>query len=139
MVSNYSLIGLLFALFILAMDFYLLKKRKIEGRGFVFWFITGVVLGLFSGVPALFSLFLILFGTEELVSAVMATGFFFFILAFFYISYRISELHSQLMKLTMEISVAKYGQKKSGTSDIVSGNPGEKGKSKRKNRRKVKA
>lgn len=139
MVSNYSLIGLLFALFILAMDFYLLKKRKIEGKGFVFWFITGVVLGLFSGVPALFSLFLILFGTEELVSAVMATGFFFFILAFFYISYRISELHSQLMKLTMEISVAKYGQKQSGTSDIASGNPGEKGKSKRKNRRKVKA
>jgi len=89
-------------------------------------------------VPALFSLFLILFGTEELVSAVVATGFFFFLLAFFYIHYRISELHSQLMKLTMEISVAKYGQKQSGTSDKVPGNPGEKGKSKRKNRRKVK-
>ena len=136
--SNYSLIGLLFALFILAMDFYLLKKRKIEGKGFVFWFITGVALGLFSGVPALFSVFLILFGTEELVSAVVATGFFFFLLAFFYIHYRISELHSQLMKLTMEISVAKYSQKQCGTSDIVSGNPGKKGKSKRKNRRKVK-
>ena len=132
MVSNYSLIGLFFALFILAMDFYLLKKRKIEGKGFVFWFITGVTLGLFSGVPALFSLFLILFGTEELVSAVMATGFFFFILAFFYISYRISELHSQLMKLTMEVSVAKYGQKQSGTSDVKPGNSGKKGKSKRK-------
>lgn len=139
MVSNYSLIGLLFALFILAMDFYLLKKRKIEGKGFVFWFITGVALGLFSGVPALFSLFLILFGTEELVSAVMATGFFFFLLAFFYIHYRISELHSQLMKLTMEISVAKYGQKQCETSDMVSENPGKKGKSRRKNRRKVKA
>ena len=132
MVSNYSLIGLLFAVFILAMDFYLLKKRKIEGRGFVFWFITGVVLGLFSGVPALFSLFLVLFGTEELISAVMATGFFFFILAFFYISYRISELHSQLMKLTMEVSVAKYGQKQCGTSDVKPGNPEKKGKSKRK-------
>lgn len=128
MESRYSLIGLLFALCILAMDFYLLRKRKIEGRGFVFWFITGIVLGLFSGVPALFSLFLVLFGTEELISAVMATGFFFFLLAFFYIHYRISELHSQLMKLAMEISVAKYGQKQSGTSDIVLGNPGKKGK-----------
>jgi hypothetical protein len=128
MESRYSLIGLLFALCILAMDFYLLKKRKIEGRGFVFWFITGVVLGLFSGVPALFSLFLVLFGTEELISAVMATGFFFFLLAFFYIHYRISELHSQLMKLTMEISVAKYGQKQSGASATISGNPGKKEK-----------
>ena len=128
MESRYSLIGLLFALCILAMDFYLLRKRKIEGRGFVFWFITGIVLGLFSGVPALFSLFLVLFGTEELISAVMATGFFFFLLAFFYIHYRISELHSQLMKLAMEISVAKYGQKQSGRSDIVLGNPGKKRK-----------
>lgn len=128
MESRYSLIGLFFALCILAMDFYLLKKRKIEGRGFVFWFITGVVLGLFSGVPALFSLFLVLFGTEELISAVVATGFFFFLIAFFYIHYRISELHSQLMKLTMEISVAKYGQKQSGVSATASGNPGKKGK-----------
>ena len=128
MESRYSLIGLLFALCILAMDFYLLKKQKIEGRGFVFWFITGVVLGLFSGVPALFSLFLILFGTEELISAVTATGFFFFLLAFFYIYYRISELHSQLMKLTMEVSVAKYGQKQCGTNDTKPGTPGKKGK-----------
>lgn len=139
MLGNYSIIGLFFALFILGMDFYLLKKRKIEGRGFVFWFITGVALGLFSGVPALFELFLILFGTEELISAVVATGFFFFLVAFFYISYRISELQSQLMKLTMEVSVAKYGQQQCGPGDTMPGNPGKEKEDSREKRRKVKA
>lgn len=132
MLGRYSLVGLLFAVFILAMDFYLLRKRKIEGRGFVFWFIAGVALALFSGIPALFSLFLILFGTEELISAVMATGFFFFLLALFYLHYRISELHSQVMKLAMEISVAKYSGKRSGTSAVQLSNPGKKDESKRK-------
>ena len=139
MLSNYSVIGLLFALLILVMDFYLLKKRKIEGRGFVFWFITGVVLALFSGVPTLFSLFLLLFGTEQLISAVMATGFFFFLIAFFYIHYRISELQSQLMKLTMEISVAKYGQQQCGPSDTPPRNPGKEEKNTRKKKKQVKA
>ena len=130
MLGRYSLIGLLFALFILLLDFYLLRKRKIQGRGFVFWFIAGAVLGLFSGIPALFSLFLILFGTEELISAVTATGFLFFLVAFFYLHYRISELHSQVMKLAMELSVAKYSQKRSGTSGL------ESSEKKRKNKRK---
>lgn len=130
--GRYSLVGLLFALFILLLDFYLLKKRKIQGKGFVLWFIIGVTLGLFSGVPALFSVFLVLFGTEELVSAVMATGFFFFLVVFFYLYYRISELHSQVMKLAMELSVAKHGQRRSGTGDAELGNPGKKGKRKRK-------
>ena len=132
MLGRYSLIGLLFALSILLIDFYLLRKRKIQGRGFVFWFIIGVVLGLFSGVPALFSLFLILFGTGELVSAVMATGFFFFLLAFFYLHYRISELQSQVMKLAMKVSVGKYSQKRNPTSDAEPKSPKKKGKSKRK-------
>ncbi|UCG44639.1 MAG: DUF2304 domain-containing protein [Candidatus Bathyarchaeota archaeon] len=126
MLGNYSVIGLFFALFILALDFYLLRKRKIEGKGFVFWFITGVVLALFSGVPALFSLFLLLFGTELLISAVVATGFFFFLIAFFYIHYRISELKSQLMKLTMEISVSKYGQQQQGAGNPAHGSPRKK-------------
>lgn len=130
MLGRYSLIGLLFAIFILLLDFYLLRKRKIQGRGFVFWFITGVVVGLFSGIPALFSLFLILFGTEELISAVTATGFLFFLVAFFYLHYRISELHSQVMKLAMEVSVVKYGQKRSGTSGLESSE--KKGKNKQK-------
>jgi hypothetical protein len=116
MLDRYSLIGLLFALFILLLDLYLLRKRKIEGRGFVLWFIIGAVLGLFSGVPALFSLLTILFGTEELISAVTVSGFFFFLLAFFYLYYRISELHSQVTKLAMELSVAKYGQKQGGAN-----------------------
>jgi len=116
MLGRYSLIGLLFALLILLLDFYLLRKRKIAGRGFVLWFVIGAVIGLFSGVPALFSLLTALFGTEELISAVTVSGFFFFLLAFFYLYYRISELHSQVMKLAMELSVAKYRGKQGGAN-----------------------
>jgi hypothetical protein len=116
MLGRYSLIGLLFALLILLLDFFLLRKRKIAGRGFVLWFVIGAVIGLFSGVPALFSLLTVLFGTEELISAVTVSGFFFFLLAFFYLYYRISELHSQVMKLAMELSVAKYRGKQGGAN-----------------------
>ena len=103
--------GLAFTLTIILLDFYLLRKRRIQGKGFVFWFIIGAVVGLFSTVPFLFELLTLFYGTEELLTAVTVTGFFFFLLMFFYLYYRLSELHSQLMKLAMEISVAKYGQK----------------------------
>lgn len=106
--ERYSIIGAVFALAIILLDFYLLRKRKIQGKGFVFWFIVGVVLGLFSTVPFLFELLAWLYGTEELVSAVAATGFLFFLIVFLYLHSRISELHTLLMKLTMEISLIKY-------------------------------
>jgi len=69
--------------------------------------------GLFSTVPYLFELLILLYGTQELVTALTVTGFLFFLLMFFYLYYRLSELQSQLMKLAMEISVAKYCRKKS--------------------------
>jgi len=109
------LIGLAFTLTILVLDFYLLRKRKIQGRGFVLWFALALVVGLFSSVPYLFELLTLFYGTEYLVTAITATGFLFFLLMFFYLYYRLSELHSQLMKLAMEISVARYGQKRRGT------------------------
>jgi len=99
----------------LVLDFYLLRKRKIQGRGFVLWFVLAVIVGMFSTVPYLFELLTLFYGTEYLVTAMTATGFLFFLLMFFYLYYRLSELHSQLMKLAMEISVAKYAQKRSGT------------------------
>jgi len=106
--ERYSVIGVAFALIIIILDFYLLKKRKIQGKGFVLWFVVGVVLGLFSTVPFLFELLTLLYGTEELVSAVVATGFLFFLLVFLYLHYRISELQNLLMKLTMELSLIKH-------------------------------
>ena len=112
MLERYTLIGLVFSLTIILLDFYLIKKRKIQGKGFVFWFIVGAVLGLFSTVPFLFELLTLFYGTEALVTAVTVTGFFFFLLMFFYLYYRLSELHSQLMKLAREMSVAKYSQEK---------------------------
>jgi hypothetical protein len=92
-------------------DFYLLRKRKIQGKGFAFWFTVGVVLGLFSTVPYLFELLTLLYGTEELISAVTATGFLFFLLVFLYMHSRISELQNLVMKLTMELSLIKHEQK----------------------------
>ena len=108
MFERYSVIGVVFALTIILLDFYLLRKRKIQGKGFVFWFIVGVVLGLFSTVPFLFGLLGLLYGTQELVSAVVATGFLFFLLVILYLHSKISELQSLLMKLAMEISLIKY-------------------------------
>ena len=116
MLERYTLIGLVFSLTILLFDFYLLRKRKIQGRGFVLWFMISAVVGLFSTVPYLFELLTLFYGTQELVTAITVTGFLFFLLIFFYLHYRLSELQSQLMKLAMEISVAKYGRKRSATN-----------------------
>jgi len=105
---RYSLIGIVFALVIIFLDFYLLRKRKIQGKGFVFWFTVGVVLGLFSTVPILYNLLTLLYGTEATISAVTATTFLFFLLILLYLHSRISELQNLLMKLATEISLIKY-------------------------------
>ena len=116
MLERYTLVGLAFTLMIILLDFYLLRKRRIQGRVFVLWVIIAAVVGLFSTVPFMFELLTLFYGTEELVTAITVTGFFFFLLMFFHLYYRLSELQSQLMKLTMEISVAKYGQKQRATN-----------------------
>ena len=108
LLPRYSLIGIVFALVIIFLDFYLLRKRKIQGKGFVFWFTVGVVLGLFSTVPILYSLLALLYGTEATISAVTATTFLFFLLVLLYMHSRISELQNLLMKLATEISLIKY-------------------------------
>jgi len=106
--ERYTLIGLTVSIVLIVLDFYLLRKRKIQGRGFVLWLIIGGVIGLFSGIPALFSLISVLFGTENIVNAIMAAGLLFFLLTLFYFYYRLSEMHTLLMKLAMEVSVRKY-------------------------------
>lgn len=110
MYERYTVIGVAFALTIIIFDFYLLRKRRIQGKGFVFWFIVGVILGLFSAVPPLYSLLNLLYGTEATISAVMATIFLFMLLILLYMHSRISELQSQLMKLAMEFSLIKHDQ-----------------------------
>ena len=114
----YSLIGLLVASLLIILDFYLLRKRKIEGRAFVLWFIVGAFLALFSAVPPLVSLVYLIVGTELVVSTIVIVGFLFFLLVFFYLDYRISELRNKLMKLAMEVSVTKYGEKQSNPRDL---------------------
>jgi len=128
MLERYALIGIAFSLILIILDFYLLRKHKINGKGFVLWFITGAVVGLLSTVPSMTSFVYLIFGTEITISAFMAAGFLFFLFLTFYLYYKLSELHSLLMKLAMEVSVAKYSEKQSDPNDLKP----KKQKSKRK-------
>lgn len=115
--ERYSLVGVLVSLVIILVDLYLLRKRKIDGGRFVLWFIVGLGLGLFSGIPPLFSLLWAFLGTEYTVSSIVGAGFLFFLSAFFYLDYRIYRLEIQLTKLAMEFSVTRYHEKRSSSSD----------------------
>ena len=123
LLERYSFIGLAFSLLVIFLDFYLLRKRKIQGKGFVFWFFVGTTLGLVSIVPSVISEIYIIFGTQFTISSIMATGFLFFLLAIFYLHYKLTELHGLLMKLVLEVSVTKYGEKpaKQDTTNPKSG------------------
>ena len=122
MLERYTLIGLAFSLTILLSDLYLLRKRKIQGKGFALWFLIGAVVGLFSTVPYFFELLVLFYGTQELVTAVTVTGFLFFLSLFFYMHYRLTEMHRQLMKLTVELSAAKFGQKQTAQKQTTGPN-----------------
>ena len=126
--QTYSLIGVLVASLLIILDFYLLRKQKIEGRAFVLWFIVGVVLALFSAVPPLVSLVYLFVGTELLISTIVVVGFLFFLLVFFYLDYRISEMRNKLMKLAMQVAITKYSEKQSNPKRFKA----KKQKSKRK-------
>jgi hypothetical protein len=81
-----------------------------QGRGFILWLIIGGVVGLFSAVPTLFGLITWIFQTQNPTNAIMASGILFLLIAVFYIYYRLSEMHSLLMKLAMEVSVRKHAE-----------------------------
>lgn len=110
MYERYSLIAFAVAFVIIFLDLYLLRKGKIQGRNFFLWIVIGLLLGLFSGVPPFLSILSLFLGTETLFNAVLASGLLFFLLAIFYLSYRISEMNSLLMKLAIEVSAKKYGE-----------------------------
>lgn len=115
MLERYSVVILAFSIVIILLDFYLLRKHRIRGRGFVFWFLLGVASALFALVPSVVSFIAMIFGTEFTISAIMGAGFLFFTLAIFYLYYKLSELHNLLVKMAMEVSVAKYIQKRSSS------------------------
>lgn len=115
--EGYSLLGILVAFVLLVLDFYLLRRRKLQARAFVLWFIVGVVLAVFSVVPPLVSFVYILVGTELIISTVVVVGFLFFILVFFYLDYKISELRDQVMKLAMELSLERFSKSQGNPDD----------------------
>ncbi len=110
MYDRYLLIALVVAFLIILLDFYLLRKGKIQGRNFFLWIVVGALLALFSGVPSLLSVLTLFLGTETLFNAVLASGLLFFLVAIFYLNYRISEMNSLLMKLAVAVSASKYGE-----------------------------
>jgi len=97
---------------IIAVDFYLLRKRKIHDKAFAFWVLVGVVICLFSGIPSLLALLHVILGTELAISSILLTGFMFFLTAIFYLHYKISKLHGMVAKLAAEIAVANYNRGK---------------------------
>jgi len=118
MLERYALIGIASSLVLIILDFYLLRKRKINGKGFVLWFIIGVIVGSLFAVPSVLSFVYQMFGTEFAISSFVASGFMFFLFFMFYLYYKISELHTLLMKLAVEVSVAEYSKKQSATSNL---------------------
>lgn len=114
----YSLVGIVFALAIVLIDFYLLRKRRIGGRGFVLWLAIGVGMGIVFIAPTIVLPPIIrLLGAEYWLSGITTAAFMFFLAMTFYLYVmtfyfhsRISELHDMLMKLTMEFSVRKYAE-----------------------------
>ena len=108
MLARYSIVGIFFSAFILMVDLYLLKEKKIDGSTFTRWFIIGIVLGVVSFVPTFFTFLYMLIGTEVLVSAVTISSFMVLLTLIFYLDYRINRLNDMLMKLAALISVEKY-------------------------------
>jgi hypothetical protein len=113
MLERYELIGLAFATILILADIMLLRKRKIEGKMFVFWFIIGIGVGFVSLAPFVLYFVMALFGAQFLLSSIIAAGFSFFLLLFFYLDYKISAIHSELMKLTVQFSATNYVKKQS--------------------------
>jgi hypothetical protein len=118
MLERYAVIGITFSLVLIILDFYLLRKRKINGKGFVLWLIIGTIAGTFSAVPSIASELYLVFGTEFTISAFTGAGFLFFLFFSFYLYYKVSEMHSLLMKLAIELSAAKYSEKQSSPNDL---------------------
>lgn len=106
--ARYSIIGIAFSVFILMVDFYLLKKQKIDGATFARWFIIGIVLGVVSLVPTFLTFLYVLIGTEGLVSAVTISSFMVLLTLIFYLDYKINRLNDMLMKLVALMSVERY-------------------------------
>jgi len=117
MLERYTLIGVGVSLVIILLDLYLLRRRKITGRGFVFWLLIGAGLGLLSGAPPLISLIGAILGTAYTISTIVGAGFLFFLSVFFYLDYRIYKLELQIAKLAMELSVARYSDTRSNPND----------------------
>jgi len=106
--ERYSIIGLTFSVILILLDFYLVKKRRISGGTYALWLIIGLSVGAVSIVPAFFTLLLIIFETQFLISAVIGTAFLTLLLLVFYLHYRLNEVSDRVIKLVAEISALKY-------------------------------
>jgi len=110
--ERYAFIGLSFSVIIIFTTFYLIKKRKIDSSTFVLWFIIGVTIGVFSIIPS-FSFILFKFiGTEALISAITAVGFFFLLIIVLYLHVIINDLKDKVLKLTVKVTASELNFEK---------------------------
>ena len=108
LIERYSIIGIIFSAIIILTSLYLLRKRKISGGTFTLWFIIGLILGVVSFVPAVWTLLYEVFGTDLLLSAVTAVGFMVLLLLIFYLDYQLNDLKDKMLKLTAKVSSDNY-------------------------------
>lgn len=107
-IVRYSIIGLLFSVFIIVLNFYLIKKRKITSLTFTIWIIVGFLISIISIIPSVYSLIYDIFGTQFLLSSITAAGFLFLISFIFYLNVAIDGLKDKLMKLTVIVTASKF-------------------------------
>ena len=108
MLERYSIIGITFAVILVCIDLYLVKRRRIRAQTFTLWFMIAMAIGIFSTIPSLFEFLYIIFGTEALISSVTVVAFFSLLLLIFYLHFKLEELTVEVAKLVAEVSALQY-------------------------------
>ena len=107
-IERYSLIGFLVSVFIIFLNFYLIKKRKITNITFTIWLIIGFLISIISIIPSFYLLIFDIFGTQFQLSSITAAGFLFLISFIFYLNIMINNLRDKVLKLTIEVVAGKF-------------------------------
>jgi len=109
MVEPFSIVGIIFGLFIAAISLYKLKKQTIVQSTFTLWFIIGIIIFIISiFIPS--SIFFIqdILQTEFILSAVFGIAFIFLAGLAFYLHQKVDTLNEKVIKLAAEFTTKKF-------------------------------
>lgn len=113
-IGRYSLIGFLVSVFIIFLNFYLIKKRKITSFTFTIWLIIGFLISIISIIPSVYLLIFRIFGAQFQLSSITVAGFIFLTSFIFYLNVVIDGLKDKLMKLTVIVTAHRFNFRKKG-------------------------